>query len=526
MTTTFDAARCTVGLELGSTRIKAVLLGPDHTPLAQGDHVWENRLENGVWTYSEADIWGGVQAAWAALAADVQAKFGAPLADVGCIGISAMMHGYLPFDESGSLLVPFRTWRNTITGPAAEALTAALHFNIPQRWSVAHLYQAMLNREEHLPRLAFFTTLAGYVHWKLTGQKVLGVGDASGMFPIDSAAGDYDAAMLATFDAMAAEAGYPVQLKTLLPQVLLAGADAGALTAEGAKLLDPTGTLQPGARFCPPEGDAGTGMAATDSVAPRTGNVSAGTSIFAMVVLEKPLAHVYAELDPVTTPDGAPVAMVHCNNCTSDLNAWVSLLGEAAALCGAKAPAGELFTKLFNLSLSAEADAGGLIPVNYYSGEGVTHFDAGRPLLVRRPESKLALANFMRGQIYSAMATLAIGLDLLHGEGVAMDSLTGHGGLFKTPGVAQRYLAAAAGAPVSVLETAGEGGPYGMALLAAYALHRAEGETLASYLHNRVFANAPRQTLAPDETDAAGFAAFLARYREALEVERTAVEKV
>ena len=522
----FCPERCTLGIEFGSTRIKAVLIGPDHAPLAQGDYTWENRLENGVWTYPESEIWAGLQAAYAALAADVQARFGQPLTTVGCLGVSAMMHGYLAFDENDALLVPFRTWRNTITGPAAEALTEAFGFNIPQRWSIAHLYQAMLNKEEHLPRLRFFTTLAGFVHWKLTGRKVLGVGDASGMFPIDSAATDYDKDLLARFNGMAARAGYPVDAAALLPAVLPAGAEAGTLTPEGARLLDPTGTLQPGCPLCPPEGDAGTGMAATDSVAPRTGNVSAGTSIFAMVVLERPLRRVYPEIDLVTTPDGAPVAMVHCNNCTSDLNAWVSLLGEAAALCGAKAPAGELFTKLFNLSLSAEADAGGLIPVNYYSGEGVTHFDAGRPLLVRRPESRLTLANFMRGQIYSAMATLAIGLDLLHGEGVAMDSLTGHGGLFKTPGVAQRYLAAAAGAPVSVLETAGEGGPYGMALLAAYALHRAEGETLASYLHNRVFANAPRQTLAPDETDAAGFAAFLARYREALEVERTAVEKV
>ena len=320
----FCPERCTLGIEFGSTRIKAVLIGPDHAPLAQGDYTWENRLENGVWTYPESEIWAGLQAAYAALAADVQARFGQPLTTVGCLGVSAMMHGYLAFDENDALLVPFRTWRNTITGPAAEALTEAFGFNIPQRWSIAHLYQAMLNKEEHLPRLRFFTTLAGFVHWKLTGRKVLGVGDASGMFPIDSAATDYDKDLLARFNGMAARAGYPVDAAALLPAVLPAGAEAGTLTPEGARLLDPTGTLQPGCPLCPPEGDAGTGMAATDSVAPRTGNVSAGTSIFAMVVLERPLRRVYPEIDLVTTPDGAPVAMVHCNNCTSDLNAWVA----------------------------------------------------------------------------------------------------------------------------------------------------------------------------------------------------------
>ena len=520
----FSPAQCTLGIEFGSTRIKAVLVGPDHAPLAQGDFTWENKLENGLWTYDDPAIWAGLQAAYAALAADVRTRYGTALTTVGCIGISAMMHGYLAFDEAGELLVPFRTWRNTNTGRAADALTAAFRFNIPQRWSVAHLYQAMLDREAHLPRLRFFTTLAGYVHWRLTGRKVLGVGDASGMFPIDSRTGQYDRAMLEQFNTLAAEQGYPVDLAALLPAVLPAGAEAGVLTPAGTALLDPTGTLQPGVPLCPPEGDAGTGMAATNSVAPRTGNVSAGTSIFAMVVLERPLGRVYPEIDLVTTPDGAPVAMVHCNNCTSDINAWVDLLAEAAALCGAEVDKGALFTALFERSLQGAADAGGIVPVNYYSGEGVTHFDAGCPLLLRRPDSRLDLANFMRGQIYSAMATLAIGLDILRREQVGVDSLTGHGGLFKTPGVAQRYLAAAAGAPVTVMRTAGEGGPYGMALLAAYALHRAPGQTLADYLGTRVFAGARSRTLTPDPADEKGFAAFLGRYRQALAAERAALD--
>ena len=384
-----DLKQCSLGIELGSTRIKAVLVGDTCKPVAQGDFTWENRLENGIWTYPLEEVWQGVQAAYAALAADVLAKCGQPLTTVGCIGVSAMMHGYLAFDAAGKLLVPFRTWRNTMTGAAAEELTSAFGFNIPQRWSVAHLYQAMLNREPHLPQLDFFTTLAGYVHWQLTGRKVLGEGDASGMFPIDSTTGGYDAAMLAKFNALADKQGCPVDLVKLLPTVLPAGEDAGMLTVEGAKRLDPTGTLQPGIPFCPPEGDAGTGMVATNSVAPRTGNVSAGTSIFAMVVLEKPLSKVYPEIDMVTTPDGAAVAMVHCNNCTSDLNAWVDLLAESAALCGAGIDKGALFTLLFNESLHGAPDCGGITPVNYISGESVTHLDAGVPLLLRRPDSRL-----------------------------------------------------------------------------------------------------------------------------------------
>ena len=519
-----DLKSCSLGMELGSTRIKAVLIDAAHTPLAQGEFTWENRLQNGIWTYPMEEVRQGVQAAYAALAADVRAKHGTALSVVGCIGVSAMMHGYLAFDENWNLLVPFRTWRNTMTAAAAAELTAAFGFNIPQRWSVAHLYQAMLNREPHLEKIAHITTLAGYLHFLLTDVNALGVGDASGMFPIDSATGQYDAAMLKKFNELAVKQGYAFDLRALLPAVLCAGADAGALTETGAKLLDPTGVLQPGVPFCPPEGDAGTGMVATDSVATRTGNVSAGTSIFAMVVLEKPLSRVYPEIDVVTTPDGAAVAMVHCNNCTSDLNAWVELLAQNAELCGAKVNKGELFTKLFNLSLQGAPDCGGVIPVNYYSGEGVTHFDAGRPMLLRGPESDFSLANLMRANIYSAFATLAIGLDILNEEHVALDTLLGHGGLFKTPGVAQRYLAAAAHTAVTCTETAGEGGPYGMALLAAYRVEHADGETLANYLQNRVFAGAASTTLNPDAADEAGFAAFLKEYKKALCAERTAVE--
>lgn len=513
-----------LGIELGSTRIKAVLAGPDGSVLASGAHDWENHFEGGYWTYPLSEVWDGIQDAYRNLAEDYRNTCGEPLTTVGALGVSAMMHGYLPFDKDGNQLAAFRTWRNTTTASAAAALTRRFHFNIPQRWSVAHLYQAILNGEDHVKDIDFLTTLAGYVHWQLTGQKVLGIGDAAGIFPIDSDTCDYDDAMVASFDELLAEEKLPYHLRDLLPKVLCAGQDAGTLTEAGARLLDPTGTLTPGAPVCPPEGDAGTGMAATNTVAKRTGNVSAGTSIFAMVVLEKPLQNVYPEIDLVTTPDGAPVAMVHCNNCTSDLNAWVELLAQNAELCGAKVNKGELFTKLFNLSLQGAPDCGGVIPVNYYSGEGVTHFDAGRPMLLRGPESDFSLANLMRANIYSAFATLAIGLDILNEEHVALDTLLGHGGLFKTPGVAQRYLAAAAHTAVTCTETAGEGGPYGMALLAAYRVEHADGETLANYLQNRVFAGAASTTLNPDAADEAGFAAFLKEYKKALCAERTAVE--
>ena len=513
-----DLQQTSVGLELGSTRIKAVLIGPDFTVLAQGDHPWENKLEDGYWTYSPEEVWSGIQAVWAALAADVQNKLGQPLTTTGCLGISAMMHGYLPFDRDGNQLAAFRTWRNTTTGPAAEKLSALFGCNIPQRWSIAHLYQAVLNGEEHLQRLDFLTTLAGYVHWRLTGQKVLGVGDASGMFPLQN--GQYDPAMLAAFGELTKD--QPWKLSDILPAPLPAGAAAGNLTAVGARLLDPTGVLRPGLSLCPPEGDAGTGMTATNSVQPGTGNISAGTSIFSMMVLEKPLSKRYPEIDMVTTPDGAPVAMIHCNNCTNELNAWASLFGELLTAAGAPMDAGKLFTLLFQISLSADANAGGLLPVNYLSGEGVTHFDAGCPLLVRGPKAALSLANFMRAQIYSSFATLCLGMELLRTEQVNMERMTGHGGLFKTPGVAQKYLAAAIGTPVTCMQTAGEGGPYGMALLAAYA--KEPDGTLPEFLAGRVFADAVSTTEQPDETIAAGFAEFLQNYKQALRVERTAVE--
>ena len=492
-----------LGLELGSTRIKAVLIGPDHAVLAAGAHDWENRLEDGYWTYSLDDVWAGVQDAYAKLAEEFADKYGMPLTSVGAMGVSAMMHGYLPFDADGVQLAPFRTWRNTTTGAAAARLTELLGFNIPQRWSVAHLYQAMLNGEAHVKDIAFLTTLAGYVHWRLTGEKVLGVGEASGMFPIDSASCAYDGAMLAKFDALAQD--MPWRLADILPRVLRAGEDAGALTAEGARLLDPSGALRPGVPLCPPEGDAGTGMAATDSVAPRTGNVSAGTSVFAMLVLEKPLSKVYPEIDMVTTPAGAPVAMVHCNTCTSDLDAWVKLLGEMAAAAGAPLAKPALYDLFYEKALEGEADCGGLVSYNYYSGEPVTGLAEGRPLMVRRPDARLTLANLARVQLYAAMATLKLGMDILfEGEGVRLDTLLGHGGLFKTPVVGQRLLAGALGVPVAVMETAGEGGPWGMALLAAYMLEKRPGETLEQYLANRVFADAKGTVQRPREEDCAG----------------------
>ena len=513
-----------LGIEFGSTRIKAVLIGADNAPIASGDHEWENRYDNGVWTYTLEDIWTGLQDAYTKMAADVKEKYDITLTRVGAIGFSAMMHGYMAFDKAGNLLVPFRTWRNNITEEASEKLTDLFGFHIPQRWTIAHLYQAILNGEPHVADIDYVTTLAGYIQWKMTGERVVGIGEASGIFPIDSETNTYFADMIAKFDEAVADKAYSWKALDVLPHVLTAGDNAGVLTKEGAALLDMSGNLEAGIPLCPPEGDAGTGMAATNSVAPRTGNVSAGTSIFAMVVLEKALSKVYPEIDMVTTPAGDPVAMVHCNNCTSDLNAWVELLAQNAELCGAKVNKGELFTKLFNLSLQGAPDCGGVIPVNYYSGEGVTHFDAGRPMLLRGPESDFSLANLIRANIYSAFATLAIGLDILNEEHVTLDTLLGHGGLFKTPGVAQRYLAAAAHTAVTCTETAGEGGPYGMALLAAYRVEHADGETLANYLQNRVFAGAASTTLNPDAADEAGFAAFLKEYKKALCAERTAVE--
>ncbi len=519
-----DFAKTVMGMELGSTRIKAVLLDENHQPVASGSHSWENQLENGIWTYSLEAIHAGVQACFRDLAADVQKKFGQPLAQVGAMGVSGMMHGYLPFDLESRLLVPFRTWRNTITGEAAAQLTELFGFNIPQRWSVAHLYQAILNGEEHVKEIARLTTLAGYIHFRLTGEHLLGVGEASGMFPIDSEKLDYAEAMVEQFDALVASRQFPWKLRDILPQVRAAGESGGCLTEEGARFLDPTGTLKPGIPVVPPEGDAGTGMAATNSVRVHTGNVSAGTSDFAMVVVDHPLG-VHREIDMVTTPAGKPVAMVHCNNCTSDINSWVGLLGEFAAAIGSPMDGGDLYTLLFRKALEGEPDCGGLLSYNYFSGEGVTDLDAGRPVFTRMPDSRLTLANFMRTHLLSALATLKIGLDILtEEEQVPIEKLYGHGGFFKTPEVGQRMLSAAVGAPVSVMETAGEGGPYGMALLAAYALEREPGENLEDYLDHKIFAETKSTTLTAEEREVAGFNRFLERYRRALAVERAAVE--
>ena len=514
-----DFTKTALGIELGSTRIKAVLIDEKHIPIASGDFEWENQLVDGIWTYSMDMVHTGVQSCFAALKADVRAKFGAELDTVGAIGVSAMMHGYLPFDKDGKQLAEFRTWRNTITGEAAEKLTALFGFNIPQRWSIAHLYQAILNGEEHVKDIAYLTTLAGYIHWILTGEKLMGVGEASGMFPIDSETLDYDEGMLHKFKTLTG-----VDLRSILPKVLPAGAKAGTLTEAGALFLDPTGAFKPGVPAAPCEGDAGTGMAATNSVRVRTGNVSAGTSDFAMIVTDKKLG-VHREIDMVTTPDGLPVAMVHCNNCTSDINAWVNLLSEFCELMGVEANKGELFTKLFQKALEGEADCGGLLSYNYFSGEGVTDLDEGRPLFARMPNARFTLANFMRTHLLSALATLKIGLDILtRTEQVPIDKLYGHGGFFKTPEVGQRMLSAAVGAPVSVMETAGEGGPYGMALLAGYMLWKDEGETLPDYLDSKVFAGAEATTLMAEEKDTAGFNRFLERYKQALPMERKAAE--
>lgn len=513
-----------LGIELGSTRIKAVLIGHDHEPIASGNHAWENKLENGIWTYSLEDVWSGLQDCYRDLKDDVQNKYGARLRRVGAIGISAMMHGYLAFDAQGELLTPFRTWRNTTTAQAAAELTELFSFNVPQRWSVAHLYQAILNDEAHVGKIAFITTLSGYVHWKLTGRRVLGIGDASGMFPIDSDALDFDARMVELLDERLTPRGFTWKLGDILPQVLCAGDEAGVLTEAGARLLDVSGELEAGIPLCPPEGDAGTGMAATNSVGVRTGNVSAGTSIFAMIVLERALSRVHTEIDMVTTPSGAPVAMAHCNNCTSDLNAWVNLFGEFAQEMGLEADAGALFGTLYRKALEADADCGGLVAYNYVSGEPITELEEGRPLFLRTPDSRFTLANFMRAHLYAALATLKIGMDILAEEEVKIDQIFGHGGLFKTKGVGQQMMAAALNAPVSVMETAGEGGAWGIALLAAYRMHREQEEKLEDYLDRRVFAGKACETLAPLAEDVSGFARYMRRYEACIPVEKAATD--
>src|SRR3954452_17226174 len=516
-----------LGIELGSTRIKAVLIGPDHAPLAVGTHDWENQFVDRLWTYSLDAVWTGVQESVAALADDVRRRHGVELATVGPLGVSAMMHGYLAFDVDGTLLTPFRTWRNTNTGVAAERLSAEFRHNIPHRWSVAHLYQALLDREGHVGRLDHLTTLAGYVHWQLTGEKVLGVGDASGMFPIDSDTGGYHATMLTRFDQLAAEAGVELSLAELLPAIALAGQPAGTLTEEGAKLLDPTGRLRPGIPLCPPEGDAGTGMVATNSVGPRTGNVSAGTSIFAMVVLEHELSRMHRELDLVTTPAGDPVAMVHCNNGASELDAWAGLFAEFARALGSEADPSAVFEVLFTAALRGAADAGGMVAYNYLSGEPITDFEEGRPLFLRSPDGRLDLGTLMRTHLFASLATLRIGMDVLQEtEGVRLDRMFAHGGLFKTEGVAQRFLAAAIETPVSVGDVAAEGGAWGMAVLAAFSTRRSPEQSLADYLDTTVFTGTALETAEPDPADVAGFDAFMQRYVAALPVERAAVEHV
>ena len=518
-----EQGRTYLGIELGSTRIKAVLIGEDGVPAASGGHTWENQYENGVWTYSLEAVRNGLQDAYAKLAADVEKKYGVPLTAVAGMGISGMMHGYLPF-KGGELLTPFRTWRNTMTGQAAAELTELFHFNIPQRWSIAHLHQAILNGEAHVGDITYLTTLAGYVHWQLTGEKVMGIGEASGMFPIDSEKMDFDQGMVEQYDALAAELGYSWKLRDILPKVLCAGEAAGKLTEAGARLLDPTGTLRPGIPLCPPEGDAGTGMAATNAVAVRTGNVSAGTSVFAMVVLEKPLSRVYEEIDMVTTPAGRPVAMVHCNNCTNEINAWAGIFQGFLAELGQTVGQGPILDAIFHAALSGDKDGGGTVLYNFLSGEPVAGLTAGSPLLARTVDAKFTFANFARVQLYSAMASLKLGLDILNREEVALDRLLGHGGYFKAPEAGQRVLAAAAKAPVSVMETAGEGGPWGMALLAAYAVQRTPGQSLEEYLDSRIFAGQKAVTIHPDPEDAAGFDAFMERYTAALPAERAAVD--
>ena len=518
-----EQGRATLGIELGSTRIKAVLVGPDHAPLASGGHAWENQFVDRTWTYSLDAVWDGLRGAVAELVADTEQRYGVRPTSLSAIGVSAMMHGYLAFDADDDLLVPFRTWRNTSTGAAAAELTEAFGYNIPLRWSVAHLYQAVLDAEPHVGDVRFVTTLAGYVHWRLTGRKVLGVGDASGMFPVDPATRDYDADLLARFDTLAA-GRLPVEhLSELLPQVLVAGQDAGYLTDEGVALLDPTGTLHAGVPLCPPEGDAGTGMVATASVAPRTANISVGTSIFAMVVLEKPLAGVHHEIDLVTTPAGDLVAMVHCNNGASELGEWAGVFGRFATALGSDAGPDEVFGVLLREALEGEADGGGLLAYNYLSGEPITGLEEGRPLIVRTPDSRLTLANFVRTQVYGAFGTLSLGMRILAAEGVEVDAMYAHGGLFRTAGVAQRLLAAAVDTPVAVGRTAGEGGAWGIAVLAGYLVSGAT-QDLGDYLTTQVFADAEIEVVHPDPADVAGYATWLERYEAGLAVERTATE--
>ncbi len=520
-----ESGKAVLGIEFGSTRIKGVLIGPDNEPIAQGNHDWENQLVDGIWTYSLEAIWAGLQDCYSNLLKDVKEKYGCTITKLGALGFSAMMHGYMAFDKDGELLVPFRTWRNTITEQASQELTELFHYHIPQRWSIAHLYQAMLNKENHVGNVATLLTLAGYMNWKMTGEKVIGVGEASGMFPIDIATKDYNEQMVAKFDAKTKEMGYAFSLREILPKVAVAGEVAGTLTEEGARLLDVSGNLQAGVPVAPAEGDAGTGMTATNSVAVRTGNVSAGTSVFGMIVLEKDLKEVHDEIDLVTTPTGNLVAMAHCNNCTSDLNAWVGIFREFSELFGLQVDANDLYGNLYRKAMEGDADCGGLLAYNYFSGEHITGFNEGRPLFARTPDSKFTLANFMRTHLYASLGVLKTGLDILiKEEGVKIDMIFGHGGLFKTKGVGQNILAAALNTSVSVMETAGEGGAWGMALLASYMIHKADGQTLDTYLVDEVFKGNTGTAVEPNPTDVAGFEAFMERYTKGLPIERVAVE--
>lgn len=517
--------KCVLGIEFGSTRIKAVMVDDKGNPVASGSKEWENDLVDGIWTYSDEAIWNGLAECYADLKKNVQDEFGVTLTSFAAIGFSAMMHGYLPFDENDQLLVPFRTWRNTITGEAADALTSALNFNIPQRWSISHLYQAILNGEEHVPSIRHFTTLAGYVHFRLSGKKVLGVGDASGMFPIDSLTGNYDEKMLDTFEGLISEKKFPWNIREILPEVLSAGEDAGTLTEAGAKLLDVGGDLQAGIPMCPPEGDAGTGMVATNSVAVETGNISAGTSVFAMIVLKENMKNLHQEIDMVTTPTGDPVAMVHCNNCTSEINAWVKLFDEFGKLMGQEFDRGAMFEKLYGIALDGEADCGGLCAYNYFSGEPVTGFSKGAPLFFRSAEDAFTLPNFMRMHLYSALAALKVGLDILtEQEHVSVKKMYGHGGFFKTPKAGQTIASAAIGSPVCVMETAGEGGAWGIALLALYMVAKKDGQSLADYLNDEIYASSTGSELCASSEDIEGFRTFMKKYVAGLAVEKTAVD--
>ena len=522
-----EAGRAVLGIEFGSTRIKAVLVGEDNTPIASGSYDWENDYVDGIWTYSLDKIHKGLQDCYAGLLEDVKAQYGVGITKLGAIGFSAMMHGYMAFDKDGKLLVPFRTWRNTITEQASEKLTKLFDYHIPQRWSIAHLYQAILNQEDHVKDISFFTTLAGYIHWQLTGEKVLGVGEASGMFPIDIATGDFNKKMIAQFDEVTASCGFAWKLADIMPGVLTAGEEAGKLTEAGAKFLDVSGALEAGIPLCPPEGDAGTGMAATNSVAVRTGNVSAGTSVFGMIVLEKELSKVHEEIDLVTTPNGHLVAMAHCNNCTSDLNAWVNIFKEFAESFSIDVDMNKLFGTLYNKALEGDDDCGGLLAYNYFSGEHIVGMEEGRPLFVRTPNAKFNLANFMRVNLFASLGVLKTGLDILFKEeGVQVDEILGHGGLFKTKGVGQKILAAAINTPVSVMETAGEGGAWGIALLASYMIHKEDGEALDAFLNRAVFAGEKGSRIEPDPADVAGFDTFIERYTKGLPIERAAIDNL